>query len=359
MKRLLIVLALLSACSQNGSVSQEPSIKNVNTGETIVTVNGMELKQGYLDMLATINPRIKAQLDNSATRKQFLENLAEQELLYQEASKRKLDDKDEVIQKAAVYKKIIISQALLEDELAKKSKIYYDENKDAEFTKKQISLIQINLTDDADEPKGKDAKKPEAKDATEEQKKKALNTAKSIAERLKKGEDFASIAQEVSDDKATKKKGGAFGSVSSNDKRLARRDLQAVGEAAFKLKNGDVSDPILTKKAYYIVKVTSDIEVTPYEEAEKVLRFQLQKEVKEELVTTLKKQADIKYNEINLIPTETPEAPTSPTATEPAAAGAEAIKAPAPQFELPKKNDIHFKPVLKTEDAAPKDDHKH
>jgi parvulin-like peptidyl-prolyl isomerase len=73
--------------------------------------------------------------------------------------------------------------------------------------------------------------------------------AQTVLDRLKKGEDFAQVAREVSQDAASKENGGDIGWV---PRGLLERELE---EAAFSLSQGQVSRPISTKEGYYILKV--------------------------------------------------------------------------------------------------------
>lgn len=356
---LLALTSLLSFVScGSGSLGDSKELNAANTGKEVVSVNSTSIKDGYINMLADINPRIKAQISNPATRKQLLSSVVEQELMYQESIKRGLDKKKDVAQKAALYKKIIIAQALLDDELGEKIKKYYDEKRDEEFTKVKVSLIQVNFVPDEDKKDEKDVKKTDEKpvEITQQLKDAALAKIKLVATRIKGGEDFGKVAMELSDDKSTQKKGGDFGLISKNDKRLARRNLEALGEAAFKLKKDEISDPIEGKNGYYLLKVMSDPEVTPFADADKLLRFQLQKDVKDELVSKLTKASNIKYAE-----GEKPETPADahhnikPDTVVPAPAGGEQPSPDVHQGETEQAPaDNQFKPVLKTETTGEK-----
>jgi peptidyl-prolyl cis-trans isomerase D len=73
--------------------------------------------------------------------------------------------------------------------------------------------------------------------------------AEDVLSRIKAGEDFAKVAQEVSEDEATKDKGGELGLV-------ARGTINPVIErAAVRLEPGQVSEPIRTDQGYHVVKL--------------------------------------------------------------------------------------------------------
>ena len=71
-----------------------------------------------------------------------------------------------------------------------------------------------------------------------------------INERLKKGEKFAEVARDGSDDPNSKNAGGDLGPFSRE------RVLPEIGDAAFKLKVGEVSPPVRSTFGFHIIKVT-------------------------------------------------------------------------------------------------------
>ncbi len=67
--------------------------------------------------------------------------------------------------------------------------------------------------------------------------------AKAIAKRVKGGEDFAKVAGEVSKDPGSGKEGGDLGWFTKD------RMVPEFSEAAFKLKAGEISDPVKSSSA--------------------------------------------------------------------------------------------------------------
>jgi len=297
----ILTICAVTACSSNGGGgSSGGNIAALNSGKEIASVNGTSIKEGYLEFLARINPRVKGQIKNPASRKKIIDNLVEQELLYQASLKQGLDKNEDVQNKAQLYQKVVVAQALLENELEKRTKEYYEKNKQTQFTKVNFSQIEIDFVP-APEKKPEDKKdiKKEEPAATPEQKAAALKKIQDIKTKINGGEDFGKLAEALSDDKASKKKAGDMGAISRDDKRMARLGMDAVTQAVFNLKKGDVSEPIETKKGYHIVKVTSDPQETPFDEAEKTIQFQIQQETKDNLINELKKSASIKFAEDN------------------------------------------------------------
>jgi peptidyl-prolyl cis-trans isomerase C len=73
--------------------------------------------------------------------------------------------------------------------------------------------------------------------------------AKAIAARIKAGEDFAKIAGEVSKDPGSKGEGGDLGWFTKE------RMVAPFAEAAFKMKAGEVSEPVKTQFGWHVIRV--------------------------------------------------------------------------------------------------------
>lgn len=79
--------------------------------------------------------------------------------------------------------------------------------------------------------------------------------AAEVLEKLRKGEDFASLAREYSDDPGTAKAGGVLPPIDSNN---ASQYDKAFINASMRLKNpGDLSEPVKSQFGYHIIKLDS------------------------------------------------------------------------------------------------------
>jgi peptidyl-prolyl cis-trans isomerase D len=101
---------------------------------------------------------------------------------------------------------------------------------------------------------------PDAKPADDAAAKKKIEAA---AERVKKGEDFAKVASEVSEEPGAKDRGGDLGFFEPGQMAKPFED------AAFKLKAGEVSAPVKTQFGWHLIKVEAvqEPEVIPLEKA--------------------------------------------------------------------------------------------
>jgi peptidyl-prolyl cis-trans isomerase D len=87
------------------------------------------------------------------------------------------------------------------------------------------------------------------RDADVKKREEIKSRATATLERLKKGEDFASVAKQMSDDAATKDKGGDLGFIARG------RAEEALENAAFALQPGELSGVVETRYGYHLVKV--------------------------------------------------------------------------------------------------------
>ena len=108
---------------------------------------------------------------------------------------------------------------------------------------------------------------------------------KAVLQRLRSGEDFAAVAEQVSES-GTKEKGGLLGTV-------GRGDLsQALESAAFSMQAGEVSDALETPYGFHILKVESRTvgERASLDEVRETLREMLAAKKYDEDVTVFRKK---------------------------------------------------------------------
>ena len=117
--------------------------------------------------------------------------------------------------------------------------------------------------------------------ASDEEKKKIKAKAEEILEKLKKGEDFAKLASEVSEDPGTKAKGGDLDFFPKGTM------IPAFEEAAFSLKPGEMSGLVETEYGYHIIKLEEkkDAVLEPYEKIKDKVKDQALQEMRKAAVT--------------------------------------------------------------------------
>lgn len=98
---------------------------------------------------------------------------------------------------------------------------------------------------------------PQQADA--QQQEKVKTRIDSIYNALVKGADFAELATQVSEDPGSARKGGAIGQISRG------QTLKEFEDAAFALKDGEMSAPVLSPVGYHIIKMLGHSEFAPYD----------------------------------------------------------------------------------------------
>lgn len=104
--------------------------------------------------------------------------------------------------------------------------------------------------------------------------------AKEIRERAAKGEDFAALAKEFSEDPGTKEKGGSLG-VTTYDTTMYVTEFT---EGFKKLKEGEISDLVKSRHGYHIIKIT-DYKEKSLDEVKESIKTILENEKKNEIYT--------------------------------------------------------------------------
>ncbi|MDB6154802.1 MAG: peptidylprolyl isomerase [Chthoniobacteraceae bacterium] len=167
------------------------------------------------------------------------------------------------------------------------------------------------------------------KDATPEQVTEKEKSAKAIYERVKKGEDFAKLATELSEDPSAKQSGGDL------DFFAKEQMVPEFSAAAFAMKKGDISEPVRSEFGYHIIKVTDrkEPEVVALEKAKPQLTAYLGQQKKqaevEKLVRGVREKADVKIN--------LPEPPAAPAVPAPAVSALPDDAAAAPEADAAAK----------------------
>ncbi len=305
----------MAACGSSGSSNIN---KAISEGKPLVRVGDEKIHEGYLNLLQKINPGIKAQLDNPMGKKRVLDNLIEQELLYQESVKKGIDKLPEVQEKAELYKRVIVAQSLIDAEVEKKAKDYYDKNKDKEFERVKVAQIYIsNQPPMAPPAPGKPPVPP-----SEEDKKKADANAEAKAkeayEKLKKGEAWDEVVKAMSDDKMAATRGGEMGFLTRADRRADKLEYQKLLDAAFKLPKDQYSEPLQAKDGWHIIKVVEEKQIQPFEEVNTSIKFKIRGETKNEIMANLKKDYKIQFLDVSLAESA-PANPPMPLGLAPAA----------------------------------------
>ena len=134
--------------------------------------------------------------------------------------------------------------------------------------------------------------------------KEAEDKIKAIIVRLKKGEDFAKVASEATEDPSGKANGGDLGYFSKEQM------VPEFSDTAFKLDKGQISEPVKTQFGWHVIKVEDKRvkPVPPFDEVKPQIENYVQRKAQAELVTSLRASAHIE----KMYKTDEPAAPAAP-----------------------------------------------
>ena len=134
--------------------------------------------------------------------------------------------------------------------------------------------------------------------------KEAEDKIKAAIERLKKGEDFAKVASDVTEDPSGKANGGDLGYFSKEQM------VPEFSDTAFKLEKGQISEPVKTQFGWHVIKV-DEKRVKPqpkFEDVKPQIEQYVMRKAQAEMVTKLRTEAKIE----KFYKTETPADPAQP-----------------------------------------------
>jgi peptidyl-prolyl cis-trans isomerase C len=134
--------------------------------------------------------------------------------------------------------------------------------------------------------------------------KEAEDKVKAVIVRLKKGEDFAKVAIEMTEDPSGKANGGDLGFFTKEQM------VPEFADAAFKLENGQISEPVKTQFGWHVIKVEEKRVKQPpkFEDVKSQIENFVVRKAQAELVTKLR--ADAKIERMDK-PAKTEEKPAS------------------------------------------------
>ena len=137
--------------------------------------------------------------------------------------------------------------------------------------------------------------------------KEAEDKIKAVIARLKKGEDFAKIAGELSEDPSGKANGGDLGYFGKGQM------VAPFSEAAFKLEKGQFSEPVKTEFGWHVIKVEDKRAKAPpkFEEIKPQIERYVVGKAQSEMVIKLRAEAKIERLDKPAAPA-TPAAPAAP-----------------------------------------------
>ena len=244
----------------------------------VAKVNGVEVHQSDLTVAEEEAGQIPP-MSPEAKQDYLVQFVADMILVSKAAEDKKLGDTPEFKRKSEFARKKLLMEGLLQsigkdaltDEAMHK---VYDEAVKQIGEEKEVHARHILFR----APAGDEKANKEAEDKI-----------KAVIARLKKGEDFAKVASEVTEDPSGKANGGDLGYFSKDQM------VPEFSEAAFKLENGQISDPVKTQFGWHVIKVEDKrVKQAPkFEEVKPQIENFVVRKAQAELVTKLRAEAKI------------------------------------------------------------------
>jgi len=274
----LAITFLLSLVSAQAEEKKADSLDSL----VVAKVGDQEIRFADLNkMIKMMPPTYKSMFSNIEQLRKLLDLQINSILFSQEAKRLKLDQEPTVKGSIEEISNRILTKALIDEKVNKNITITdreveeYYKNNQGEFKipeKVKVSHILIKVDSEA------------TAKVKEEQKIKA----EEILAKTKAGEDFSALAKQYSEDKKTSKGGGVVGFFARESKDPEFEN------AAFSLEKNEISNLVLTKKGYHIIKLLDKKEARKksLEEAKTSIRNKLKqrktKEAYEKLLDDLK-----------------------------------------------------------------------
>jgi peptidyl-prolyl cis-trans isomerase C len=246
----------------------------------VARVNGVEIHQSDLAMAEEDIGQNLPQGGEEAKRDYLVSYLSDMILLAQAAEERRLQDDPAFKRRATLARNKVLMESLLQNE-GKKSltdqalhAVYDDAVKqmgnEEEVHARHILFRVANPTDD------KASKEAEDK-------------VKAVIARIKKGEDFAKLANELTEDPSGRKDGGDLGYFTKEQM------VPEFSTVAFKLDKGSISDPIKTQFGWHVLKVEDKRKRQPpeFDKVKPQLETFVERKAQMELVNKLRADAKI------------------------------------------------------------------
>lgn len=196
--------------------------------KVVAKVDGIAITEKDIQLASEDLGERLAQLPDDRKRDEVINYLVDLKLGARAAADAKITDTPDFAARLAYYREKVLLDEYLTREgkkavTADAAKKLFDETTKAMTPEEEVHARHILVEDEAQ--------------------------AKAVVERLKKGEDFAKVAADVSKDPGSGKEGGDLGWFTKD------RMVPEFAEAAFKLKKGEVSEPVKSQFGWHVIRL--------------------------------------------------------------------------------------------------------
>ncbi len=258
--RLISVIVATTAfvgCGNQSESSTETSEK------VLVSMKGLQITE--TDFAAEVNkisPFAKNQFSGAEGKRRMLERMVQNELLYTAARAKGYQNSAEVREQLEEYERNLLIREFYRSEVQERVVVdeaaiagYYDENREKYVEKARVKVRHVLC------------ESPEAADA--------------IREELVSGADFRAIAREKSKDKLSSRRDGLLGNIIQNGYIPTVGKDEAIQEILFAMEEGEISEPVKSRKGFHIFLVEERTEgrTKDLEEVQDLIKGELKREM--------------------------------------------------------------------------------
>lgn len=242
----------------------------------LAEVNGKKITGvDYNLFIDSLNPQLKQYFGGEEMNKEVVNELVYQTLLYEDAMEKGMDKDDEFTQvlektkesmlKTYALGKLLATVSVTDDEIKK----FYEDNKDLFKENESANASHILVAEE--------------------------DKANEIYEKVKNGEDFASLAKEFSTC-PSKEKGGELGTFTRGQM------VKKFEDAVFNNEVATITEPVKTQFGYHIIKINDKNEgrELAFDEVKDKIAAQVRRQKEQALynekITELKEKYQVKMN---------------------------------------------------------------
>jgi peptidyl-prolyl cis-trans isomerase C len=261
-------MSLVGALALVGTSVSAPAQNAAAPDKVVATVDGAPIKESDLVIAEQdIGSQLQS-VPDTAKRDYLIRFMADLKLGARAAEEAKLQDASDFAQRLQYFRDKLLLDDLMLKEGAKADtpearKKLYDDTVTKLPPETELHARHILVTDEA--------------------------TAKQVAERAKKGEDFVALSKEFSKDPGSATDGGDLGWFTKD------KMVKEFSDAAFKLEPGQISDPVKSQFGWHVIKVEEKRTkpIPPFAEVQDQIGNYLTQRAQQALLLSLREKAKI------------------------------------------------------------------
>jgi peptidyl-prolyl cis-trans isomerase C len=291
----VLLVAPLFGCGQGSKpgASETGAVTNLPPDPqdpVVAKVDGIEIRESDIAIAQEDFGQNAPALTPEARREYLIAYLSDIILVAKAAESKKLGETVDFQRRLRFTRHKLLEEARLQDEIksavteeAMRS-VYNEAVKGMNPNEEEVRArhILIRVADPKDEKASREAE----------------NKIKALIERLKKGEDFAALANEFTEDPSGKQNGGDL------DYFTKDQMVPEFSAVAFRLEKGQISEPVRTQFGWHVLKVEDKRLRQPpqYEQVKDQLRNIVVRKAQAELIGKLRAEATIERTDRSAVP---------------------------------------------------------